>query len=91
MHPSDENASTHLERWVGLLLLVGVTGALIIVLLPFYGPLCGGSIIALLFALLNRRFRYQRFCVGPVIAAMFIMVWHIFGSTGVGGVHPDVR
>lgn len=59
MHSSDENASTYLERWVGLLLLIGVTGALIAILLPFYGAIMWGSIIALLFAPLHRRLLHQ--------------------------------
>jgi predicted PurR-regulated permease PerM len=50
MKSSDENASTYLENRALLLLLVAVSLALGWILLPFFGVLLWGSIIALLFA-----------------------------------------
>ncbi len=44
-----------LEHRTLMVLLVAVTLALGWILLPFYGPILWGSIIALLFAPLNRR------------------------------------
>ena len=55
MNPSDENASAYLENRALLLLLVAVSLALGWILLPFYGAILWGSIIALLFAPVYRR------------------------------------
>ncbi len=55
MNPSDEHVSTYLENRALLLLLVAVSLALGWILLPFYGAILWGSIIALLFAPLYRR------------------------------------
>ena len=56
MNPSDENASPYLENIaLLLLLLLAVSLALGWILLPFYGAILWGSIIALLFAPVYRR------------------------------------
>lgn len=55
MNPSHENASTYLESRALLLLLVAVSLALGWILLPFYGTILWGAIIALLFAPVYRR------------------------------------
>jgi len=55
MRPSDENAFSHLEKSALLLLLVTVSLAFGWILLPFYGAIMWGAIIALLFAPLYRR------------------------------------
>jgi predicted PurR-regulated permease PerM len=53
--PSDENASTYLDHRGLLLLTIVVSVALAWILLPFYGTILWGSIIAMLFAPVNRR------------------------------------
>lgn len=55
MNSSNENASAYLENRALLLLLVSVSLALGWILLPFYGTILWGSIIALLFAPLYHR------------------------------------
>ncbi len=55
MTPSDENGEPTLEKWALLLLLVVVSLAFGWILLPFYGTILWGTIIALLFAPLYRR------------------------------------
>ena len=55
MKSPDEAASAYLENWALLLLLVAVTLALGWILLPFYGTILWGVIIAVLFAPLHRR------------------------------------
>lgn len=55
MNPSDENVSAYLENRALLLLLVTVSLALGWILLPFYGTILWGSIIALLFVPVYRR------------------------------------
>lgn len=55
MKPSDENASPNLENRALSLLLVAVSLALGWILLPFYGAILWGAIIALLFTPLYRR------------------------------------
>lgn len=55
MNSSDENASPYPENKALLLLLVVATLAFGWILLPFYGTILWGSIIALLFAPLHRR------------------------------------
>lgn len=50
MSPSDETALPDLQQRTLVLLLVGVSAALVWILLPFYGPILWGAIIALLFA-----------------------------------------
>ncbi len=55
MKPSDRNPSDYLDNRALLLLLVAVTVAMGWILLPFYGTIMWGAIIALLFAPLYRR------------------------------------
>ncbi|WP_114973707.1 AI-2E family transporter [Rhodoferax ferrireducens] len=55
MKPSDENPSAYLENRTLSLLLVAVSLALGWILLPFYGAILWGAIIALLFTPLYRR------------------------------------
>jgi predicted PurR-regulated permease PerM len=55
INSSDENASTYVENRALLLLLLAVTLALGYILVPFYGAIMWGAIIALLFEPLNRR------------------------------------
>jgi predicted PurR-regulated permease PerM len=55
MNSADENAFSHLENSALLLLLVAVSLAFGWILLPFYGTIMWGAIIALLFAPLYRR------------------------------------
>lgn len=50
----DEPPVAYLQRWALLLLLVAVTLALAVVLLPFYGSILWGGVIAVLFAPLQR-------------------------------------
>ena len=50
MTPSDEQAAANLKQRALLLLLAGVTLAFGWILLPFFGPILWGAIIALLFA-----------------------------------------
>ena len=55
MSTDDEDASTYLEKRALTLLLVAVSLALGWILLPFYGAIMWGAIIALLFAPVYRR------------------------------------
>lgn len=55
MSSSDENASAYLENRALLPLLIAVSLALGWILLPFYGTIMWGAIIALLFAPLHHR------------------------------------
>ena len=55
MNSPDENGSTYLEKKALLLLLVAVSLALVWILLPLYGSIMWGAIIALLFSPLYRR------------------------------------
>ncbi len=55
MSPADPDPADYLERRALLVLLVTVTPALGWVLLPFYGTILWGAIIALLFEPLHRR------------------------------------
>ena len=55
MMPAPEREPTLLERRVLLVLLLAVSAALAWILLPFYGPILWGAIVALLFAPLYRR------------------------------------
>lgn len=54
MARSDEYVSAHLENWALPLLLITVSLALGWILLPFYGTILWGGIIALLFAPVHR-------------------------------------
>jgi predicted PurR-regulated permease PerM len=56
MNPTEEkDAAQSRARRALLLLLVGVSAAFVWILLPFYGAILWGAIIALLFAPVNRR------------------------------------
>lgn len=55
MNDPDDRSPTLLEGRVLLLLLAGASLAFVWILLPFYGAILWGTVIALLFAPLNRR------------------------------------
>jgi predicted PurR-regulated permease PerM len=54
MKPSDDKSAAHIENRTLMVLLVGVSVALGWILLPFYGAILWGAIIALLFTPLYR-------------------------------------
>ena len=57
MDPSEKPALVNPENRALPLLLIAVSAALAWILLPFYGTILWGAIIALLFAPLHRRLR----------------------------------
>jgi predicted PurR-regulated permease PerM len=77
MNPSDEHVSAYLERRALLLLLVAVSLAFGWVLLPFYGTILWGSIIALMFApwyhRLLRRLKGRR-TLAAVLTLLIVLV-----------------
>jgi len=80
MIPPAENAAAYLENRALLLLLVGVTLALGWILLPFYGTILWGAIIALVFAPVYRRLlpwlknRHTPAALLTVLVAVVILV-----------------
>lgn len=78
MNPSDERASRTQEDKTLLLLLVAVSIALAWILLPFYGTIMWGSIIALLFAPVHRwllpRLGRRRTVSALVTLAMVVVI-----------------
>ncbi len=74
MHSPDENTSApHRERHALPLLLVAISLALGWILLPFYGTILWGAIIALLFAPLNR-WLLRRLKYRPTPAALLTIL-----------------
>jgi predicted PurR-regulated permease PerM len=74
MHPQEENTSApHRERHALPLLLVAISLALGWILLPFYGTILWGAIIALLFAPLNR-WLLRRLKYRPTPAALLTIL-----------------
>jgi predicted PurR-regulated permease PerM len=74
MHPPEENTSApHRERHALPLLLVAISLALGWILLPFYGTILWGAIIALLFAPLNR-WLLRRLKYRPTPAALLTIL-----------------
>lgn len=77
MRPSPENPSAYLENRALLLLLVAVSLALGWILLPFYGAILWGVIIALLFTPLHRRLLVrlkQRRTLAALLTLLFVLV-----------------
>ena len=77
MNPSPENPHAYLENRALLLLLVAVTLALGWILLPFYGAILWGVIIALLFTPLYRRLLVrlkQRRTLAALLTLLFVLV-----------------
>jgi predicted PurR-regulated permease PerM len=77
MKPYDENASPHLENRALSLLLVVVSVALGWILLPFYGAILWGAIIALLFTPLYRRLLpklKQRRTLAALLTLLFVLL-----------------
>jgi predicted PurR-regulated permease PerM len=73
MKPSAENASAYLDNRALALLLIGVTLALVWILLPFYGAIMWGAIIAMMFAPVYRRL-LQRFKGRRTSAALLTLL-----------------
>ena len=73
MKSPQENASDYIQKRALWLLLVLVSVALAWILLPFFGAIMWGSIIALVFAPVNRRLR-QRMKHQPTSAALLTML-----------------
>ncbi len=77
MNPSPENPHAYLENRALLLLLVAVSLALGWILLPFYGAILWGVIIALLFTPLYQRLLVrlkQRRTLAAVLTLLFVLV-----------------
>ncbi|MDP3652146.1 MAG: AI-2E family transporter [Rhodoferax sp.] len=77
MNPSPENPHAYLENRALLLLLVAVSLALGWILLPFYGAILWGVIIALLFTPLYQRLLArlkQRRTLAAVLTLLFVLV-----------------
>jgi predicted PurR-regulated permease PerM len=80
MTPSDDNAAAYLEKRSLLLLLIGVSLALGWILLPFYGAILWGFIIALLFTPLYRwllprlKFRRNTAALLTMLAVLLVVV-----------------
>lgn len=80
MIPSDDNAATYLEKRSLLLLLIAVSLALGWILLPFYGAILWGFIIALLFTPLYRwllprlKFRRNTAAILTMLAVLLVVV-----------------
>jgi predicted PurR-regulated permease PerM len=76
MNSQDNETSGYVEKRVLLLLLVGVTLALGYILLPFFGAILWGAIIALLFSPLFRRLlpRLRHWRTGAALAVLTVVV-----------------
>lgn len=73
MNSFDERTGTHLERWGFPLLLAIASLAFVWILLPFYGPILWGSIIALVFSPVYRRLR-ARLGQRPTLSALLTLL-----------------
>lgn len=81
MNPSDEMASANLENRRLLPLLLAVSVALAWILLPFFGVILWGSIIALLFAPVYRRLAArlrQRRTLAALLTLLLVLLIVIF-------------
>ena len=77
MNASDPNASTGIERWTLPLLLLLVSLALAWILLPFFGAIMWGSIIALLVGPVYRRLLArlkQRRTLAALLTLLFVLL-----------------
>ncbi|MFT6591751.1 MAG: putative PurR-regulated permease PerM, partial [Rhodoferax sp.] len=77
MKPPVVNATYYLENRALMLLLVTVTLALGWILLPFYGAILWGAIIALLFAPMYRRLLLllkQRRTAAALLTLLFVLL-----------------
>jgi predicted PurR-regulated permease PerM len=73
MNSFDDNTHAYMERWAFPLLLAFVSLAFVWILLPFYGTILWGSIIALVFAPVYRRLR-ARLGERPTLAALLTLL-----------------
>ena len=79
---SSTSRSPLLEHRAFLLLVALVSVAFLFVLAPFYGAVFWGAIIAFVKAIILTAAGVL--VIGPVVAAMFIAVWHLFTQERLG-------
>jgi len=77
MPPHPEHEPTQLEKRALLLLLAAVSAAMVWILLPFYGTILWGTILALLFAPVHRRLLLrlkQRRTLAALLTVLLVLV-----------------